>query len=135
MPISDTCLSSSEPFGTHARIADIKSKTSTRSSSTSKPTTATTGNVIIDGQTLSVGDVIAVARNGAKASISPSVHERVEASVAFKESKKQYSVYGVTTGFGGSANTRTADTEALQVSLLEHQLCGFLPSDASYEKM
>ena len=59
------------------------------------------------------------------------------------------SVYGVTTGFGGvsrlsvytcterqltsallpsqSADTRTQDPLALQISLLEHQLCGVLP--------
>lgn len=59
------------------------------------------------------------------------------------------SVYGVTTGFGGSADTRTEDAISLQKacvvrvslsllelrtnrlpprSLLEHQLCGVLPS-------
>lgn len=39
------------------------------------------------------------------------------------------------TGFGGSADTRTGDVEALQVSLLEHQLCGFLPTSGSYDEM
>ncbi|KAL9005516.1 MAG: hypothetical protein Q9188_001718 [Gyalolechia gomerana] len=35
-------------------------------------------------------------------------------------------VYGVTTGLGGSADTRTADTEALQSALLQHQHFGVL---------
>lgn len=91
--------------------------------------------VVIDGHNLTIGDVVAVARDGAKAAISPSVRGPVEASVAFKDSKKDTSIYGVTTGFGGSADTRTADVEALQISLLEHQLCGFLPVDATYETM
>ncbi|EGG06702.1 uncharacterized protein MELLADRAFT_106520 [Melampsora larici-populina 98AG31] len=34
------------------------------------------------------------------------------------------SVYGVTTGFGAAANTRTSDVEASQVSILEHLLAG-----------
>lgn len=110
------CSSFGEPFATHSHIGKAD-------------------HVVIDGNSLCVGDVVAVARNGAKVEISPSVHATVEASVQFKESKKHTSIYGVTTGFGGSADTRTSDTEALQISLLEHQLCGFLPVDASYETM
>ncbi|BEI81545.1 hypothetical protein CcaverHIS002_0207050 [Cutaneotrichosporon cavernicola] len=94
-----------------------------------------TKTVIIDGHNMKIGDVVAVARNGAKVELSPSVIRPVQASVDFKESKKHTSIYGVTTGFGGSADTRTSDTEALQISLLEHQLCGFLPTDATYEAM
>jgi phenylalanine ammonia-lyase len=109
-------------FQTHAHV-------------TSMQTAAQPQAVQIDGHNLSIGDVVAVARNGAQAKIAESVHPAVEASVAFKESKNHTSVYGVTTGFGGSADTRTSDTEALQISLLEHQLCGFLPVNASYENM
>lgn len=35
---------------------------------------------------------------------------------------------GVTTGFGGSADTNTEDTNALQVALLQMQLCAVLPT-------
>lgn len=94
-----------------------------------------TKEIVIDGANMTMGDVVAVAREGAKAVISPSVHAQVQASVDFKESKKHTSVYGVTTGFGGSADTRTSDTEALQLSLLEHQLCGFLPLGGDYDAM
>jgi len=109
-------------FETHAHVTSMK-------------TAAEPAPVTIDGHNLTIGDVVAIARHGAKAKIADSVVPVVEASVAFKESKKHMSIYGVTTGFGGSADTRTSDTEALQISLLEHQLCGFLPVNASYETM
>ena len=35
---------------------------------------------------------------------------------------------GVTTGFGGSADTRTEETNTLQVALLQMQLCAILPN-------
>ena len=91
--------------------------------------------VSIDGHTLSIADIISVARHGVDVSLSKdsAVHKRIDDSVAFLESKKHLSIYGVSTGFGGSADTRTGDLSALQVSLLEHQLCGYLPLDASYE--
>ncbi|GAA5856295.1 hypothetical protein JCM8547_000857 [Rhodosporidiobolus lusitaniae] len=38
------------------------------------------------------------------------------------------SIYGVTSGFGGSADTRTEDADGLQKALLEHQLSGVLPT-------
>lgn len=37
-------------------------------------------------------------------------------------------VYGVTTGFGGSADTRTTDLESLQRALVQHQSSGVLTS-------
>lgn len=109
-------------FETHAHVTQMK--------------TATTPSVVeITGYNLTIGDVVAIARHGAKVKISESVLPIVDASVEFKDSKKDVSIYGVTTGFGGSADTRTADTEALQISLLEHQLCGYLPVNAPYETM
>ncbi|KAI1792258.1 phenylalanine ammonia-lyase [Ganoderma leucocontextum] len=41
----------------------------------------------------------------------------------------QKSVYGVSTGFGGSADTRTSDPLTLGLALFQHQHCGVLPSD------
>lgn len=109
-------LTDSEPFLTRTYAGTVK-------------------EITIDGQNMTMGDVVAVARQGAKAVISPSVHAQIQESVDFKESKKHTSIYGVTTGFGGSADTRTSDTEALQLSLLEHQLCGFLPQSGDYDAM
>lgn len=116
MPPAIQALTGSEPFTTYDHSKATKT-------------------VSIDGHNLKVGDVVAVARHGAKIEFADSVVPVVQASVDFKESKKHTSIYGVTTGFGGSADTRTSDTEALQISLLEHQLCGFLPVEPSYETM
>lgn len=53
-------------------------------------------------------------------------------SVRFLDSQlaKGHTVYGVTTGFGGSADTRTDNVKDLQVALQQHQNIGILlPSD------
>lgn len=118
---SNSSSISNSAFSTYKKVEDFKSN---RSSS-----------VIVDGQHLSIADVVAVALHGTKVELSESARSGVEASVAFLEERKHLSIYGVTTGFGGSADTRTSDTMALQVSLLEHQLCGFLPSSGSWEEM
>ncbi|KDQ55092.1 hypothetical protein JAAARDRAFT_134454 [Jaapia argillacea MUCL 33604] len=93
--------------------------------------------VNVDGHTLSVTAVTAAARYGAQVALDPSstVRGRVEASrhVIQEKVNNSTSVYGVSTGFGGSADTRTADTLALGNALLQHQHSGVLPSsgDAS----
>jgi len=58
--------------------------------------------VFIDGETLTIEDVVAVARDGAKVEIPRSVREKVEkCRQVFKEFMKEKKVvYGVTTGFG-----------------------------------
>jgi phenylalanine ammonia-lyase len=56
----------------------------------------------------------------------------VEESVQFLESELERGriIYGVTTGFGGSADTRTDKVRGLQVALQQHQNIGvLLPSD------
>ncbi len=42
------------------------------------------------------------------------------------------SIYGINTGFGGSADSRTANTRALQLALLQMQQCGVLPVPSSF---
>ncbi|GAA5918439.1 hypothetical protein JCM1841_003967 [Sporobolomyces salmonicolor] len=91
------------------------------------------GRIDLTGHGLSVGAVVEAARKGKAVRLGddPAIRTRIEASVAFLQSKLSQSVYGVTTGFGGSADTRTDDPLALQKSLLEHQLCGVLPTSFS----
>lgn len=59
-------------------------------------------HVVVDGQTLSIGDVVAVARHGVVVQLSsdPTVREDVNASRKAIESKlaEGKSVYGLTTG-------------------------------------
>ncbi|KAF8342677.1 phenylalanine ammonia-lyase [Cantharellus anzutake] len=72
--------------------------------------------VKVDGQTLSIPAIVAAARYGA--SSRKVIQAKLEAG---------HSVYGLSTGFGGSADTRTNDPLALGKSLLQHQHSGVLP--------
>ncbi|GAA6059874.1 hypothetical protein JCM10212_007079 [Sporobolomyces blumeae] len=87
-------------------------------------------DVELTGYDLSLAKVVAAARKGKHVELGRdgAIRARIDESVAFLQSKLGSSVYGVTTGFGGSADTRTEDPLALQKSLLEHQLCGVLPT-------
>ncbi|GAA5897404.1 hypothetical protein JCM6882_001878 [Rhodosporidiobolus microsporus] len=88
------------------------------------------GPVALSGYSLTLSQVVDAARKGRMVEVpnDGQVMELVNDSVRFLESKLSSSIYGVTTGFGGSADTRTDDAHALQKALLEHQLCGVLPT-------
>ncbi|CAL3965247.1 unnamed protein product [Diplocarpon coronariae] len=84
------------------------------------------------GGSLSIPDFVAVARYRATVDADSLPAERVakiDRSVDFlRQSLDQgLSVYGVTTGFGGSADTSTTAADTLQVALLQMQLCAVLP--------
>ncbi|KAI0653976.1 phenylalanine ammonia-lyase [Cubamyces menziesii] len=89
--------------------------------------------VVVDGETLSIPAVTAVARYlaGVVLDDSPTIQDRVLKSrqVIADKVKSEKSVYGVSTGFGGSADTRTNDPLTLGHALLQHQQVGVLPSD------
>ncbi|KAF7298068.1 Phenylalanine ammonia-lyase [Mycena chlorophos] len=88
--------------------------------------------VIVDGQTLSIAAVTAVSRYGASVELdgSPLIKARVNNSRAVIEKKvaEKSSIYGVSTGFGGSADTRTDDPLLLGNALLQLLQAGVLPS-------
>ncbi|TFK51112.1 phenylalanine ammonia-lyase [Heliocybe sulcata] len=90
--------------------------------------------VQLDGHSLSIPAVVAAARYHAPVTLdcSPEVQDRVARSrdVIVAKVKNSASVYGVSTGFGGSvlADTRTDNTLALGSALLQHQHAGVLPS-------
>ncbi|KAI7971149.1 hypothetical protein EIK77_002349 [Talaromyces pinophilus] len=90
--------------------------------------------VIIDGQSLTITGVVAAALYGKHVAVTddPAILDRVQQSVNILDSelKNGHTVYGVTTGFGGSADTRTDRVESLQVALQQHLNVGILlPSD------
>jgi histidine ammonia-lyase len=60
--------------------------------------------IALSGQELSIPQLISVARNESKVTLSPGVDERVDASRAVLERMldRRELVYGVNTGFGGS---------------------------------
>lgn len=88
--------------------------------------------VSIDGQSLSIAAVTATSRYGAPVQLSdaPDVRKRVNKSRFAISDKvdRGLSVYGVSTGFGGSADTRTDLPIALGHSLLQMQHSGVIPS-------
>ncbi|GAQ02832.1 phenylalanine/tyrosine ammonia-lyase [Aspergillus lentulus] len=92
--------------------------------------------IILDGQSLNVSSVVAAACHQVPASISkdPQLHARLRESVELLARKLAEGeiVYGVNTGFGGSADTRTDDYSTLQQALVQHQASGvLLPTDRS----
>lgn len=81
--------------------------------------------LILDGNTLDIPSIVAVARHGVVPAISQDegLRRRLETSVqglAAYMRDKETVVYGVNTGFGGSADVRTEDVLDLQIGLLQH---------------
>ncbi|RFU28720.1 hypothetical protein B7463_g7627, partial [Scytalidium lignicola] len=91
---------------------------------------SSSSSILIDGDSLSIAEVVAIARYGQEAKIdaSPATTAKVDDSVNYlaKLLEEGHLFYGVRTGFGGSANTRSADTGGLQVALMQMQQCGVL---------
>jgi len=86
------------------------------------------GLVAIDGETLKIEDVVAVARAGAEVVIPEKVGRRVEENqkVVEKLVREGKVVYGVTTGFGKLANVPVskAESEDLQRNILYSHAAG-----------
>lgn len=84
--------------------------------------------IILDGSSLTIEDLIQVARNGRQVDISPESVERIERSRAVLErlAREGKTIYGVTTGFGALSNTRITLDQAqqLQTNLLRSHACG-----------
>ncbi|KAM7214519.1 L-Aspartase-like protein [Rhypophila decipiens] len=87
-------------------------------------------NVSLTGSDLSIGDVVAVSRNGVGAQVAkdPKVLKRVQDSVDFLANQIENGavIYGVNTGFGGSADTRTKLVERLQSAAVQHLNAGIV---------
>src|SRR5438874_2095774 len=82
----------------------------------------------IDGGSLTIEDVVAVARGGAYAGLAHEAIGRIEAARELKREliEREVPIYGVTTGFGDSAHRQIAPskTAALQQNLLRDLGCG-----------
>jgi len=91
--------------------------------------------VIVDGQTLSIAAVTAAARYHASVNLdrSSTIKERVfkSRSIISEKVESGASVYGLSTGFGGSADSRTDQPLLLGHALLQHQHIGILPSSTN----
>lgn len=89
-------------------------------------------SVVVDGQSLSIPAVTAAARYNVSVSLDNSslTQDKIAVSRQVITDKVDLglSVYGVSTGFGGSADTRTNQPILLGQALLQHQHSGVLPS-------
>ncbi|KAL5334491.1 L-Aspartase-like protein [Aspergillus crustosus] len=88
----------------------------------------------LDGQTLRLSDAVAIAKYGANLAVAddPAILSRMEDSVALlnKRLAEGKVVYGVNSGFGGNADTRTDAHEDLQKALIQHHNTAVvIPSD------
>ncbi|KAI1058775.1 hypothetical protein LB507_003851 [Fusarium sp. FIESC RH6] len=88
--------------------------------------------IILDGKSLDIASVVAVARYGVKPTISQDedLAHRIALSVdALAEYlSHRYVVYGVNTGFGGSADVRTDDWLENQIGVLQHTQSAIITS-------
>ncbi|PBK63144.1 phenylalanine ammonia-lyase [Armillaria solidipes] len=95
--------------------------------------------VRVDGRSLSIPATVAVARYG----VNPEVDNSAEAKERVYRSRQvlddavlgKKSIYGVTTGVGGSADTRSEDVIALGVSILQQIQCGILSIDGEGDSL
>ncbi|EMD35483.1 hypothetical protein CERSUDRAFT_116229 [Gelatoporia subvermispora B] len=92
-------------------------------------------SLIVNGYKLSLSAITAAARYRVPVLLDDSaqVKDKVAKSrkVVVAKVGAETSVYGVSTGFGGSADTRTGDPLQLGHALLQHLQCGVLPSDVN----
>ncbi|MFT4978277.1 MAG: histidine ammonia-lyase [Myxococcota bacterium] len=73
----------------------------------------------IDGESLRIPDVVAVARSGLRVSLSPAARARMVRSYEWVRSAAQLDepVYGVNTGFGSLARVRIPPSQSEQLSM------------------
>ncbi|WP_334352849.1 histidine ammonia-lyase [Companilactobacillus sp. HBUAS56257] len=88
-----------------------------------------TKNIVLDGNSLTLEDVVAVARKNAPVSIAPEAEEAINASRKIIDDivKEKRVVYGVNTGFGSLCNVSISqeDTEQLQENLIRTHSSGY----------
>jgi histidine ammonia-lyase len=95
------------------------------------------GTITLDGHSLSIADVVAVARGGAPVSLDPKALKAVAASRRAVEAAidSGQTIYGVNTGFGKLAHVRIPPDQArqLQLNLIRSHASGVgdpLPAEA-----
>ncbi|KAJ2995398.1 hypothetical protein NUW58_g1283 [Xylaria curta] len=86
---------------------------------------------IVDGHSLTIADVVMVARQLLPSRLGPEAAETISQGYNVVRNKlaKGDVIYGTNTGFGGSADTRTLAHRELQQSLFSHLMFGILAED------
>jgi phenylalanine ammonia-lyase len=77
---------------------------------------------------LTIGHVVAVARHLARVVLAPEANDAINASnkTLFEKVADNKIIYGLNTGFGGSADTRPMNSLDLQQCLISHLTCGIV---------
>ena len=85
----------------------------------------------IDGSSLTIKDVVDVARNGREVTLAPLARERMMKSYAWvkQASEQDQPVYGVNTGFGSLARVKIdpANSSKLSLNLIRSHAAGVGP--------
>ncbi|RYP20583.1 hypothetical protein DL765_002740 [Monosporascus sp. GIB2] len=92
------------------------------------PSSSAKATLAVDGGSLTIADVVAVSRHLAHVELTSKSIDAIEACSKIIPEKiaKGNVIYGVNTGFGGSADTRSNDVERVQQSLISHLTCGIV---------
>ncbi|TRX92115.1 hypothetical protein FHL15_006982 [Xylaria flabelliformis] len=82
----------------------------------------------INGRSLTIADVVAVSRELTHVKLTSESIDAIEvcSKIIPEKIAKGDVIYGVNTGFGGSADTRSDDVERVQQSLITHLTCGIV---------
>ena len=89
---------------------------------------STKAKLPVSGEDLTIADVVAVSRHLAHVELTSGSINAIEAcsKIIPEKSAKGDVIYGVNTGFGGSADARSNDVERVQQSLISHLTCGIV---------
>lgn len=92
------------------------------------PSSSAKVTLAVSGGDLTIADVVAVSRHLAHVELTSASIDAIKAcSKIIPEKIAQGEViYGVNTGFGGSADARSNDVERVQQSLISHLTCGIV---------
>ncbi|KAI2625532.1 L-Aspartase-like protein [Xylaria nigripes] len=90
-------------------------------------------NVYIDSKTLSVADVVAVARHLSRVKFTKEALQAIDecSNIIREKLAAGEIIYGVNTGFGGSADQRTDDVDKLQQRLMTLLMAGITSTKSS----
>ncbi len=92
------------------------------------PSLPTKATLAVDGRSLTIADVVEVSRQLKHVELTSESINAIEVCSRIIPEKlaKGNVIYGVNTGFGGSADTRSNDVERVQQSLISHLTCGIV---------
>ena len=92
------------------------------------PASSAKATLGVSGGDLSIADVVAVSRHLTRVELTSVAIDAIEAcsKIISEKIAQGEIIYGVNTGFGGSADARSHDVEKVQQSLNSHLTCGIL---------